>query len=105
MDRGAVVRRHEFTDLELIPRAATGRPRVGDRQVINGMFYKIRSGISWQTVYTRFRRYAIDGVFTRASQQIQAGADAAGGTSTGWSGSTPPSSAPTSTPPPPVENG
>ncbi|MFH9404251.1 hypothetical protein ACH4JS_31480 [Streptomyces sp. NPDC017638] len=42
------------------------------------MFYKIRSGISWQTVYTRFRRYAIDGVFTRASQQIQVRADAAG---------------------------
>ncbi|WP_225625965.1 IS5 family transposase [Streptomyces werraensis] len=32
----------------------------------------------WQTVHTRFRRYAPDGVFTRALQQIQAGADAAG---------------------------
>nr|WP_107481959.1 IS5 family transposase [Streptomyces sp. JHA26] len=89
-----MVRRHELTDREwellapLIPRAATGRPRVSDRQVINGMVYKIRTGISWcdlperygpwQTVYTRFRRYAIDGVFTRALQQIQARADAAG---------------------------
>jgi len=72
----------------LIPQAATGRPRVSDRQVINGMVYKIRTGISrrdlperygpWQTVYTRFRRYAINGVFTRALQQIQARADAAG---------------------------
>ncbi len=72
----------------LIPRAATGRPRVEDRRVINGMVYKIRTGISWrdlperygpwQTVYTRFRRYAIDGVFTRALQQIQARVDAAG---------------------------
>jgi transposase len=61
---------------------------VEDRQVINGMVYKIRTGISWrdlperygpwQTVYTRFRRYALDGVFTRALQQIQARADAAG---------------------------
>ncbi|MER8226280.1 transposase [Streptomyces sp. NPDC094143] len=44
-----------------------------DRRVINGMVYKIRTGISWrdlperygpwQTVYTRFRRCAIDGVF------------------------------------------
>lgn len=52
------------------------------------MVYKIRTGISWrdlpdrygswQTVYTRFRRYALDGVFTRALQQIQAHADAAG---------------------------
>ncbi|WP_326754757.1 IS5 family transposase [Streptomyces hirsutus] len=89
-----MVRRHELTDQEwellapLIPRAATGRPRVDDRQVVNGMVYKIRTGISWrdlperygpwQTVYTRFRRYALDGVFTRALQQIQARADAAG---------------------------
>ncbi|MFE0928958.1 IS5 family transposase [Streptomyces mutabilis] len=89
-----MVRRHELTDQEwellapLIPRAVTGRPRVSDRQVINGMIYKIRTGISWrdlpvrygpwQTVHTRFRRYAIDGVFTRALQQIQARADAAG---------------------------
>ncbi|MGI5423158.1 IS5 family transposase [Streptomyces sp. CA-179760] len=89
-----MVRRHELTDQEwellapLIPRAATGRPRVEDRQVINGMVYKIRTGISWRdlperygpwkTVYTRFRRYALDGVFTRALQQIQARADSEG---------------------------
>ncbi|MFF8940620.1 IS5 family transposase [Streptomyces paradoxus] len=89
-----MVRRHELTDREwellapLIPRAATGRPRVEDRQVINGMVYKIRTGISWRdlperygpwkTVYTRFRCYALDGVFTRALRQIQARADAAG---------------------------
>ncbi|MEV7797441.1 IS5 family transposase [Streptomyces sp. NPDC087512] len=88
------MRRHELTDPEwellapLIPRAATGRPRVADRQVINGMVYKIRTGISWRdlperygpwkTVYTRFRRYALAGVFTQALQQIQAHADAAG---------------------------
>ncbi len=89
-----MVRRHEFTHQEwellapLIPRAVTGRPRVLDRQVINGMVYKIRTGITWrdlperygpwQTVYTRFRRYALAGVFTRARQEIQAGADAVG---------------------------
>ncbi|WP_371558624.1 IS5 family transposase [Streptomyces longwoodensis] len=88
------MRRHELTDQEwellapLIPRAATGLPWVSDRQIINGMVYKIRTGISWrdlperygpwQTVYTRFRRYALDGVFTRALQQIQSQADAAG---------------------------
>ncbi|MFF0163887.1 transposase [Streptomyces sp. NPDC005263] len=67
---------------------ATGRPRIEDRQVINGMVYKIRTGISWRelpepygswkTVYTHFRRYALDGVFTRALQQVQDHADAAG---------------------------
>ncbi|MFE5406786.1 IS5 family transposase [Streptomyces sp. NPDC056580] len=88
------MRRHELTDAEwellapLIPSAGRGRPRVEDRRVINGMVYKIRTGISWRdlperygpwkTVYTRFRRYAIDGVFARALQQIQARADAAG---------------------------
>ncbi|MGW3208672.1 transposase [Streptomyces sp. NPDC001135] len=88
-----MVRRHELTDQEwellapLIPRSATGRPRVEDRQVVNGMVYKLRTGISWRdlperygpwkTVYTRFRRYALDGVFTQALQQVQAQADAA----------------------------
>lgn len=61
---------------------------MADRQVINGMVYKIRTGISWRdlperyepwkTVYTRFRRYALDGVFTQALQQVQASADAVG---------------------------
>lgn len=56
--------------------------------MINGMVYKIRTGISWRdlperyglwkTVYTRFRRYALDGVFTRALQEMQARADAIG---------------------------
>ncbi|MFI1250316.1 IS5 family transposase [Streptomyces anulatus] len=94
MDHGVVIRRHELTDREwellapLIPRAVRGRSRAEDRQIINGMVYKIRTGISWrdlperygswQTVYTRFRRYAIDGVFTRALRQIQTRADAAG---------------------------
>ncbi|MFE1029961.1 hypothetical protein ACFW5I_36430 [Streptomyces sp. NPDC058818] len=32
----------------------------------------------WKTVYTRFRCYALDGVFTQALQQIQIRADAAG---------------------------
>ncbi|MBA4863959.1 transposase [Streptomyces sp. PSKA54] len=84
-DHGGVLCRHELTDHEwkllapLIPRALTGRPRNEDRQVINGMVRKIRTGISWRdlpesygpwkTVYTRFRRCALDGVFARALQQ------------------------------------
>ncbi|MFD9318568.1 transposase [Streptomyces sp. NPDC060053] len=54
VDHGVVIRRHELTDREwevlapLILRAATGRPRVEDRQVVNGMAYKIRTGISWR---------------------------------------------------------
>ncbi|MEU6557649.1 transposase [Streptomyces sp. NPDC046915] len=47
-----MIHRHEPTDQEwellapLIPRTATGRPRVSDRQIINGMVYKIRTGTS-----------------------------------------------------------
>ncbi|WP_267715836.1 transposase [Streptomyces sp. CoH17] len=56
-------------------RAKTERPRVGDRRVINGMVYTIRTGISWRdlperygpwkTVCTRFRGYALDGILAR----------------------------------------
>lgn len=52
------------------------------------MIYKIRTGLPWrdlpdrfgpwQTVYTRFRRYALSGVFAQALHQIQAQADAVG---------------------------
>ncbi|MBT2540549.1 IS5 family transposase [Streptomyces sp. ISL-44] len=86
--------RHELADHEwkllapLLPQARVGRPRVNDRQVLHAMVYKIRTRVpwgdlperygSWKTVYTRFRRYAINGVFTQALQQIQAQADAAG---------------------------
>ncbi|MBX9361260.1 transposase [Streptomyces sp. WAC04114] len=92
-----MVRRDELTDQQwellvpLIPRAATGRPRVSDRQVVNGMVHKIRTGISWRdlpkrywpwrTVHTRFRSYAVDGVVARALRQIQARADPAGASS------------------------
>ncbi|MEU9083529.1 transposase [Streptomyces sp. NPDC048357] len=94
VDHGVVIRRHELADQDwelrfpLKPTAVRGRRRVEDRQVINGMVCKIRTGVSWRdlperyrswkTAYTRFRRYAIDGVFTRALQRIQAQADAAG---------------------------
>jgi transposase len=80
VDHGVVIRRHELTDSEwelLAPlRPSAGRgPRAEDRRVVNGMVYKIRTGVSWRdlserygpwkSVYTRFRRYAIDGVFHR----------------------------------------
>ncbi|MFE3269183.1 transposase [Streptomyces sp. NPDC059215] len=70
------------------PRTATARPRVADRQVVNGMVCKILTGISsrglperygpWKTVYLRLRRYALTGAFTQALQKIQARSDAAG---------------------------
>ncbi|WP_176709903.1 transposase [Streptomyces sp. Wb2n-11] len=74
-----MIRRHELPDAEwalptpLVPSAGRGRPRAKDRRVVNRMVHKIRTGVSWRDpperygswkpVCTRFRRYAIDGVF------------------------------------------
>jgi transposase len=90
-----VIRRYELSDLEweklvaYLPSVVTGgRPRGDDRRVLNGIVWKIRAGAawrdvptrygSWQSVYTRFRRWALDGTFTRMLAGIQADAEAAG---------------------------
>jgi transposase len=94
VDHGVVIRRHELTDAEwellqpLLPRPALGRPRLDDRQVLNGIVWKFRTGTawrdvperygSWATLHTRFRRWAKDGTFDRMLQAAQAKADAAG---------------------------
>jgi transposase len=56
--------------------------------VLNGIVWKIRTGSawrdvperygSWQSLYTRFRRWALDGTFTAMLRAVQARADAAG---------------------------
>ncbi|MFJ2753609.1 transposase [Streptomyces sp. NPDC087297] len=89
-----MVRRHELSDLEwealsgLLPRSSSGRPRSDDRRVLNGIVWKLRTGSAWRdvperygpwrTVYTRFRRWALDGTFTRILVAIQARKSAAG---------------------------
>ncbi|MFC9000978.1 IS5 family transposase [Streptomyces rochei] len=90
-----MVRRHELSDAEwdvlsrLLPSSGTaGRPRSDDRLVLNGIVWKLRTGSawhdvperygSWQTLYTRFRRWALDGTFSRMLRAIQAERDAAG---------------------------
>ncbi|WP_405670197.1 IS5 family transposase [Streptomyces sp. NBC_00055] len=89
-----MVRRHELSDAEwevlsgLLPKAVTGRPRQDDRLVLNGIVWKLRTGSawrdvperygSWQTLYTRFRRWALDGTFTRMLRAVQTQKDASG---------------------------
>ena len=90
-----VVRRHELSDAEwavlsgLLPSSGTtGRSRSDDRLLLNGIVCKLRTGTawrdvperygSWQTLYTRFRRWALDGTFSRMLREIQAGKDAVG---------------------------
>ena len=90
-----MIRRYELTDVEwellsgYLPSVVTGgRPRQDDRRVLNGIVWKVRSGApwrdvpdrygSWQSVYTRFRRWALDGTFARMLAGMHADADAAG---------------------------
>ncbi|MFE0462361.1 IS5 family transposase [Kitasatospora sp. NPDC058965] len=89
------MRRHELSDAEwavlsrFLPSSGTaGRPRSDDRVVLNGIVWKLRTGSSWrdvperygswQTLYTRFRRWALDGTFSRMLRAIQAEKDAGG---------------------------
>jgi transposase len=89
-----VIRRHELTDAEwdrlkeLLPSGRGGRPREDDRRVLNGIVWKIRTGSAWrdvpgrygcwQTLYTRFRRWALDGTFSTMLVAVRADADAVG---------------------------
>ncbi|RMB81458.1 IS5 family transposase [Streptomyces shenzhenensis] len=88
------MRRQELSDAEwdllrpLPPTAATGRPRLDDRMVLNGIVWKFRTRVawrnvperygSWATLHTRFRRWAKDGTFERMLHAAQAKADSAG---------------------------
>ncbi|WP_405786512.1 transposase [Streptomyces sp. NBC_01367] len=54
-----MVRRHELTDVEwealagLLPRSSSGRPRLDDRRVLNGIVWKPRTGAAWRDVPAR----------------------------------------------------
>lgn len=58
------------------------------RQVIDGVLYRIRTGVQWRdlpercgpwkTVHERHRRWSADGTWERVLQRVQAEADAAG---------------------------
>jgi len=91
-----MVRRHELTDAQwerlppLLPpqRPATGRPAKDHRTVVNAILWRLATGVpwrdlperygSWQTVYSRFRRWQRAGVWERVLAALQADGDAAG---------------------------
>jgi putative transposase len=60
---------------ELDPPAATGRPRTGQREALNGIIYQMRSGCQWNhlpkefgddcSVHRTLQRWVAKGVFAR----------------------------------------
>ena len=75
------VRRYEITDFEwsiiepLLPNKPRGVPRADDRKVLNGIYWRLRTGSPWgeiperygpyTTCYNRFVRWAKAGVWDR----------------------------------------
>jgi transposase len=73
------VRRHELIDdewqiLRPLLKNRMGRPpKVGNRKFLNAVLWKVRTGVpwrdlperygAWQTIYSRFRRWALAGHF------------------------------------------
>ena len=86
--------RHELTDAQwtriapLLPPRKAGRVRQDDRRLINGILWKLATGVPWRdlperygpwaTVYTRFRRWTKAGVWDRLLAAVPQQADAAG---------------------------
>ena len=89
-------RRVEITDDEWEPLAAllpSSRSKRGGRwrdhrQVLNGIVFRVRTGVPWrdlperygpwETVYKRFARWQTDGTWTRIEATLHTQADAAG---------------------------
>ncbi len=89
MGRG-VLTNAEWDRLEsFLPRGGTRGGRWSDhRRVINGVLYRVRTGVQWrdlperfgpwETVYKRHRRWSADGTWKMLLTKIQAAEDAAG---------------------------
>ena len=86
--------RHEISDAvwerlqPLLPPHTRGAPRTNDRQIINGIVWKLATGAPWRdlperygpwsSVYTRFRRWTAAELWERLFAAVQREADAAG---------------------------
>lgn len=84
-------RRYELTDFEwsiiqpLLPNKPRGVPRVDDRRVLNGIYWRLRTGSPWAdiperygpptTCYNRFVRWRKIGVWDRLFAAVSAAYD------------------------------
>jgi putative transposase len=79
---------------ERYPPAATGRPRADLRRVLDGIIYRMRSGVQWNqlprcfgadsTVHGWFQRFAADGVLEEIWAILVGECDALGAVSWEW---------------------
>jgi transposase len=70
------------------PPQGRGRPRADDRRIVDGILWRLATGVPWRdlperfgpwrTVYSRFRRWHAAGVWARVLAALQAEADARG---------------------------
>ena len=79
-------RRYELTDFEwsiiqpLLPNKPRGKPRADDRKVLNGIYWRLRTGSPWDdiperygpstTCYNRFVRWRKIGVWDRVFEAV-----------------------------------
>lgn len=90
MARGDLTQ-HEWERLApLLPpqKGARGRPAHAHRRILNGILFRLRTGIpwrdlperygSWKTCHSRLRRWQAQGVWQRVLYALQAEAEAAG---------------------------
>lgn len=84
-------RRYEITDFEwsviqpLLPNKPRGVPRVDDRKVLNGIFWRLRTGAPWAdiperygpytTCYNRYVRWRKAGVWDRLFSAVSCAYD------------------------------
>jgi transposase len=90
MARGDLTQQEWERLAPLLPpeKGARGRPAQAHRRVLNGILFRLRTGIpwrdlperygSWKTCHSRLRRWQAQGVWQRLLQALQAEADAAG---------------------------
>ena len=90
------MKRHELTDAQwerlapLLParRPARGRPNADHRRILNGIHWRLKTGVPWRdiperygpwrTLYSRYRRWQRAGVWDRILAALQERADARG---------------------------
>jgi transposase len=91
MSRSAVLTDAQWSRIEpLMPSSdgVRGRPFRDHRQVIEGIVYRLRTGVAWrdlpesfgpwQTVWKRHKRFCTDGTWDKIHARLVAEADAAG---------------------------